>query len=105
MALSVAPTSGDGPYVVSADVSNSHSIDGIHYYATVETSVSGGNCPLSGSGEPWSAFNVGNLISGQSVTTSYPNVPDGSCRTISLRIRRVIDDSVLDISNVSIDNI
>ena len=105
MAFNVAPTSGDGPYIVTASISNSVVIDGVNFYADVRTSISENNCPLNGSADPWSAFNVDNLVNGGSVTTSYPNVPAGSCRAISLRIMRVSDDSVVDIATVFIDNV
>ena len=105
MAFNVTPTSGDSPYVVAATVSDSVLIDGVNFYADVRTSISENICPLNGSSSPWSAFNVDNLINGGNVTTSYPNVPAGSCRAITLRILRVSDDYVVDIATVYVDNV
>lgn len=105
MAFAVTPTSGDGPYTVTATVANSENIDGVNYYATVGTDVGVGSCPLEGSSNLWEQFSVDLLLNTGTRTTSYPNVPAGSCRTLSLRIMRVYDNSVVAVSSASIDNV
>lgn len=104
MAFSVTPTSGDAPYTLSASFVDTTYIDGVNYRVRVQSSVSVGSCPSIGTSEPLGVSQVNQLVvSGSTITN--PVVPAGSCRTFTLDILRLSDNSVVDSSSVSVDNI
>lgn len=105
MAFTVTPTSGDAPYALSANIANSVNVNGVDYAASVTTTLSSGSCPASGSQFPLPANLVNLLVAGETVSSSYPTVPSGSCRALTLTITRVSDSVVIDSSTVTINNL
>ena len=104
MAFSVTPTSGDAPYVLTANIANSALIDGVKYAVSVAYSSSSGSCPAEGSEVYLTPIQIDTLLTTGSFT-SYSAVNTGNCRTFTLEIIRVLDSVVVDSSSVSVDNV
>ena len=105
MAFTVAPTSGEPPFTLSAEVSNVEYVDGVNYVASVAFSILSGVCPTQGATVPFSQEDVKSLLDGQDVIRGTTPVATGSCRTYTMQIRRVSDGAVVATSNATIDNI
>lgn len=105
MALTVTPTSGDAPYILSADIAGSEYVDGVHYTATLRTATAVGECPFSTAGSTMPQSIVTELLNEGSVSLGIATVPQGSCQVIALRIIEVGSESLASIERVSIDNI
>ena len=105
MAFAVTPTSGDAPYILTADFANSHNIDGVNYAIEVRTSMREGSCPFDSAGSLLSASIVDSLLADGTVNSGFDTVDSGSCRVFTLRLRRLSDNMVLSRESVSVDNI
>lgn len=103
MAFEVAPTSGGNEFIISANILNSSAIDNINYKATVCYSTASGSCPSTGSSTCHSQTVVDALVVTGSVTVPISVVPGGSCRTWTLNILQVSNDTVVDSSNAFVD--
>lgn len=105
MAFTVTPTSGDGPYVLAANITDSDLIDNVNYQATIRHTSLVGSCPPPYTGNVLSAVNTARIVAGESVELTATNVPAGSCRTFSIEITRVSDSLVIDSSFTAVDNL
>lgn len=105
MAFTVAPTSGDSPYILSADIINSGEIDGVEYEASVRSSLGTGSCPAFGSSTPLSSALVNELLTTGSVETGLSSVPVGNCRAFTIRISRVSDGVLVSTASTFVDNV
>lgn len=103
MAFTVTPTSGEAPYVLSADIDNLINIDGVHYRGFIGSGTAVGSCPAAGFTtlprvEREEFFESGSV-------TLTDSVPPGSCRTFTLRIIRVSDEEEIAVSHINVDNV
>lgn len=104
MAFTVTPTSGAGPYVLSASFDNISSIDFVNFSLEIRSANDTESCFLgvaTGTNVPSLVANL--LNTGESVLSS--SVPVGTCNTRSLIIRDLSTDTVIDSQNIYIDNI
>lgn len=103
MAFTVTPTSGAGPYVLSADIENSQNIDGLNFSAFLGSSNGVGFCQARGNTAfPSNLLDL--LVSGQTVTVPT-EVDEGNCRTFTLEIIRLSDNDVISFANALVDNV
>lgn len=100
---SIVPDNGEGPYVLSADFTNSEYIDGVNYGLQVRLAQDEGVCPVAGSGNN-SPTSANELLEEGSVSFTTP-VPVGSCRTVTISIVRLFDNFVVSSSSSTISNI
>lgn len=105
MAFTVTPTRGANPYILNADVDNFSVINGVHYRATVSSTRATGSCPALGVSSAMNANAVAQLVSGVPVDTGASTVATGDCRTWTLTIIKVSDNSIIDQSSVSVSNL
>lgn len=104
MAFTVTPTSGSAPYVLSATFGNKDSIDNVDYALELRTSVLVGSCFVGvATGNPIAGAASSLLNTGVSSVTG--SVPAGSCRTYSLIIRDLSNNSILASQNVNVNNV
>ena len=104
MAFSVAPTSGAPPYLLSAVIDKSAFVDNVYYRATLRASTSAGSCPLIGVENIFSQTQINTLVTTGNLSASSA-VPSGSCRTFTLQLLRVLDNSVVASSSVYVNNV
>lgn len=104
MAFAVTPTSGAGPYTLSADIDDITYIDGVHYTASVMSSILLGSCPVVGDETPLTPQQLDDIISHGNASTNV-GVASGYCRTFTLALSRVSDNVVVASSSVSVDNV
>lgn len=104
VAFTVTPTSGEGPYTLSANISDSQYVDGVVFAAAIRYTSTVGSCPQTGSGVRLDPSQEAALVHTGSTISDVP-VPSGSCRAYTLRISRVSDGAVVAISTVHVDNI
>lgn len=105
MAFTVTPTSGDGPYVLSAEIEGADLINGLYSMATVVNSVAVGSCPPRGSGPSLDRSIVDSLVAGNEVQLPTANVPSGSCRSFTLSIVRLSDNAIISSEIATVDNL
>lgn len=89
--------------MLSADVTYPENVDGVNYEATLRTGMEVGTCSVT----PASNFpplKIDALIDGTG-TDFADTVPSGSCRVFELTILRVGDNTIMDTSTVTVDNI
>lgn len=98
------PTSGEPPYTLSADINGAEFIDNVYYRASVRSSGATGNCPTRGTAAPLSPTSLNALIK-TGTTTSTLDVPLGDCRTYTLEIFDVSDNSLVAEASTSVDNV
>ena len=104
MAFDVTPTSGEGPYLFTADVNRKALVNGVYYKATVRSSGSTSNCPSSGNGAELSEVLVQELLKNGQV--SYESsVPVGNCTTFTLRLIGMSTNVVVSQASVSVNNL
>ena len=103
MAFSVSPTSGAGPYTVSADFLNAVEIDGIRYQLEFRQQLLSGSCFTDVATSQNNQVVVDSLLSTGSYILQTP-VSAGACRTLSLIIRDVLKNVIIDYQNVYVDN-
>lgn len=103
MAFTVTPTSGDAPYVYTADFSSKDLIDGVSFDLEARTTVLENECFVGVSDGVNSPTIVNNLLDTGS-HTSMTSVGAGYCRTVSLIIRSLVTGQVVDYMNITIDN-
>lgn len=105
MAFSVTPTSGAGPYTLTAVIENNMNVNGVDYVATASSSDQVGSCPVEGIQNALSPTSVNTLVQNGVVVSGAPTVASGSCRTYTLNITRVADGVVISSSSTSVDNV
>lgn len=103
MAFTVTPTSGDAPYVYTADFTGKDVIDGVSFSLEARTTVLVNECFLGMSDGVNSQTIVDNILNTGS-HTSMTSVGAGFCRTVSLIIRNMNTGMVVDYKNITIDN-
>lgn len=104
MAFTVTPTSGDAPYILSADIADKVNIDGVNYALEVRPNTTIGSCLVGISTDPSNTNIVQSLLATDSYMVSG-NVNVGSCRTYSLIIRDLRTDTIISSENAVIDNV
>ena len=101
MALTVTPTSGERPFLLEAEVSNSDGINNVNYSAELLSSVLVGACSSTGDTViPGAGFQL--ATTGQFLSNS--NTQNGSCRTYQLVIRNIATNAVVASQTVNVDN-
>lgn len=103
MAFSVTPTSGDAPYTFTAQISDAVNIDGGRYTLLFQSTTAVGSCPPLGSSTNVPGGVDALLATGQSTDTV--DVPAGSCRTYTLRIRDNELGTYISSENVQVSNV
>lgn len=103
MAFSVTPTSGVGPYTLTATFLNKNSIGGLTYGLEVRSTVLQGEC-FVGVSEGNNSANLVNSIIETGTGTISTNVANTYCRVTSLIIRNKVTGDVVDYENIIIDN-
>lgn len=102
MALTVTPTSGDGPYTLSIEVARKDVVDGVYFALEARSSMAASVCPVAtGAPNP----NITNSLIMQGFYIWPNNVPAGSCRVFKVDIVNVDTSEVVSTQSVSIDNI
>lgn len=104
MAFDVTPTSGAGPYTFTAVFDDPTFIDGVNYSISVRSSGAVGSCPQRGSAEPFPPADIATLLNTGSVTVTFV-IPAGSCRTFTLDVLRVSNNTSVANSSVSVNNV
>ena len=105
MAFSVTPTSGVGPFVLSANIANSAFIDNINYRASIVSDQAIGSCPALNAGAVLPPSVVNTLIAEGSVVLADLVIPSGSCRSYTLRLFTVEGAVLLQSSYATINNV
>lgn len=102
--LSVVPTSGEAPYLLTASFTEIAFINNVLYRLEVRISQDTAACPpFTSSGSRSVPIETALLSTGEFVITN--NVVAGSCRTYSVLIRNLITDTIVSQSSVSVSNI
>lgn len=103
MAFSVTPTSGAGPYTITAAFANKDSFNYSKYALTFSFSDGVGSCPSAGVATVLVAGGVSLLENGSFV---HPlDVASGSCRTYTVRIRDLETESLVQAMNATVNNV
>lgn len=103
MAFAVTPTSGAGPYTLTADITNKDSFNYNRYALTLSFTDAVGSCPASGVATVLVSGAVNLLESG---SFAHPLVvATGSCRTYTLRVRDLVTGSIVQFMNVTVNNV
>ena len=103
MAFSVAPTSGTGPYQMSAEFYNIADLDGVNYALELRATNTEGSCDMDVSSGQNQPPGVDALLANGVYQIGAP-VPSGSCRTYSLIVRDLSDGTIISSENVYLDN-
>lgn len=103
MAFDVTPADGAGPYNFTATIASAMFIDNEEYSISLRSSEAVGSCPAQGTSTPSAAGAAALLTNGVFVTTA--SVPIGSCRSYTLSIRDIVNDTVISSETVQISNI
>lgn len=102
MELTVTPSSGDGPYILSADIFNKSVIDGVRYDLLAYSQSAVGECPI-----PTSSPNtiVRDSLLYQGFFSRNQSVPVGSCNVYKVDIVDLATSDIVSTQSVSIDNL
>lgn len=103
VAFDVTPTSGTAPYTFTADLGAAVNIDDKRYSLLFQSTTAVGSCPPLGS-----ATNVPNGVDALLATGQYisnDDVPVGSCRTYTLRIRDNVLGTFIASESVQVSNV
>lgn len=105
MAFNVAPTSGQPPFVFTADFSARYGLDAGLYSLTFYRSTAVGFCP---NGEPLGTTHpevAQTLLQTGTYTQTTGPIPSGSCRSNTLVIREVATGNIVSQAIANIDNV
>lgn len=103
MAFDVTPTSGTSPYTFTAQISDAVNIDNDRYSLLFQSTTAVGSCPPLGSSTNVPDGVAALLATG--VATDNIDVPVGSCRTYTLRIRDNELGTYISQQNVQVSNV
>lgn len=104
MAFDVTPSSGAGPYTLTASFANASLLDGVTYALELRASIQDVSCNTGmseGTNQPGavqSLLDTGSHVAEQPVNPTL-------CRTYSLIIRDVVNNTVIQFTNAYIDNL
>lgn len=97
------PTSGVAPYVFEATFKDASRIDGEMYYLKLNAFIQQGSCVLDMVTDSLPPEGATSLL--ETGTWSFPfNIDIGYCFTVSLVIRNIRTNMVVDFKNVYVDN-
>lgn len=91
--------------MLEANVEQFQIIDGVHYRATIASTRAIGSCPTLGITTELSAPLVAQVLSGVATNSGMSTVASGDCRTWTLTIYKVSDNSIFAQSSISVNNI
>ena len=103
MAFDVTPTSGDAPYVFTANLAFDGRIDFVNFSLEFRVTTQTGSC-FVGVSEGTNLVNAAQAILDSGTYTLNSSFDVGSCATVSLIIRDLLSGDVFDYANVFIDN-
>ena len=101
----MTPTSGDAPYTFTAEIKNKDSINFVRYGLEYRVSSSTTACPTGSQTSANVPIVANSILSNGFYVQEGNSVPAGTCRTGSLIIRNLTDNSIVDFKNISIDNL
>ena len=104
MAFTVTPTSGDAPYVFTAEFDNIESFIPQRYLLLFRSNTSVGSCSSSISGN-FNPTAAADLLNEGVYTLESPSVPVGSCNRYRITVYDVVNNSSLENVDVTIDNV
>ncbi len=105
MAFSVTPTSGNAPYVFTANISNKANLMPGYYSLEFRGVGAVGSCPSDGIPGNNIPLAVEQIMATNSYTQVSPNVMPGACRVSTLIIRDLKTNSIVSQSTVQVSNL